>query len=325
MISRYGNYDILEQDYLEELIRQTLPNCKINNIVPHNGLVGISLVNPCPILDAIVYFGHVGNLGASSSPSVQTLLADDVEFPFEKFAYASPVLFKGFNYVSSGSFFSGWKIMLENPPVNPVTVTPPISVAVEYPDLFVFPDMKNPSGATVNFGFLAGAVHEPLLLRFISGADSSSFDIELPSGQTSLHGLLPINITSGVQLRIFRQSDLNVIVFQKAYNYLSLPFVLVSSSVVSPNYSFTFGSNGFYTGYTIPTNFVALTVSTGSTLTPINGGTYPTKTRIISAFGGATNVNVAYNVAKTYTLQGGTVVTRNLTTLVGYNNYTLPT
>ncbi|MBN8789432.1 MAG: hypothetical protein J0I84_20315, partial [Terrimonas sp.] len=150
--------------YLEELVRQTLPNCKINNVVPHNGVAGDTVVNPCPVQDNVLYYGSFGKVG-SGSPKIKTLNGSTCTFQAANVTPSGPLLVYGFDSaVVGGVYFSGWKIMVENPPVNPSTPTPPTYEALQgFKMLGVYDVDYNPA---VSAAFVFGKLGEDSVLRF---------------------------------------------------------------------------------------------------------------------------------------------------------------
>lgn len=136
MISRVKDFEIGDQSYVEELIRQVLPKVKINNVVPWSFVIGNKsgadayvkgfLYNP-----NVMYFGTF-----QGSPSLTIYAFDAPTLPpgitMSSGGYPSPVLFSNLEFGvaapnSKMIVFTGWKITLENEAINPAPPTPPLT------------------------------------------------------------------------------------------------------------------------------------------------------------------------------------------------------
>lgn len=196
MISKYRNYDVFEQDYLEELIRQTLPNCKINNVIPHNGVSGDTVVNPCPVQDNVLYYGSFGKVG-SGAPKVKTLYGDTCTYGVDALSISAPVLCFGLDTAVSGCYFSGWKIMIENPPVNPFTPAPPIALDVDGVKVWNFTDVT--TDYTYNAIALFGAVNANSTFEYKKASDVSYKSTPLVKGSFRFKLLLDDSVGVSIQ------------------------------------------------------------------------------------------------------------------------------
>ncbi|MCC6288106.1 MAG: hypothetical protein IT249_09480 [Chitinophagaceae bacterium] len=203
MIAKYRNYDFFDQDYLEELIRQTLPNCKINNVVPHNAMCyeGGAL-NPCPDISGVVYYGVVFR-GSGDTCGIYDM--DLNTFNFGGFTDMPPMLFRSIRHNSiSNVGFSGWKIMLENPPVNPSTPAPPIALDVDGVKVWNFTQVT--TDYSYNTIALFGAVNANSTFEYKKASDATYLSTPLVKGtfrfKLLLHDSGGASIQEALQWRV---------------------------------------------------------------------------------------------------------------------------
>ncbi len=122
MLSSIIDFNLLDQSYLEELIRQVLPQRKINNVIPFGADIGT-----IEQIDNVVYIGSLGMLKAGNV-AVTNWTGDNSILATSMVGTINPVMFSYINAMGLLGFFKGWKITLENQAQSPTPPTPPSSM-----------------------------------------------------------------------------------------------------------------------------------------------------------------------------------------------------